>query len=218
MQSSLILSLNAWMASSPVLTTLIPILSDIFVFCYPVYLIYLYFFNTDQLSRRKRFFHVSHDRLHKYNALAIFWSFIGVFLVNYIVKFFVSEQRPYHVIDLIINPKESLILHSLPTDSFPSDHAAVGVAIALTTLILWYRQKDKTMILTWRVFIVFALTMDICRITIGVHRPIDILGGTIIGIIVAIISTNKTIFNRCISTIYTPLITFQEKVFALIKQ
>jgi len=218
MQSSLLLSLNARMASSPTLTTLIPILSDIFVFWYPVYLVYLYFFTTEHLSRRKKIFHISHNRLHKYNALSIFWSTVGVFLVNYIIKTFIQQPRPYDILNLTINPKESLILHSLPTDSFPSDHAAVGIAIALTLLILWYRQQDKKMILTWRVFIVFALTMNICRITIGVHRPTDILGGTIIGIIVAILSTNKTIFNRCVDTIYNPLITFQEKVFALIKQ
>ena len=136
MQSQIILSLNAWMASSPTLTMILPILADIFVFTYPVYLIYLYFFTHDNINRWKRFWKKSNDREHKYQALSIFIAFITAILINYSIKLFVSEPRPYHVLNLAINPKESLLLNTIPVDSFPSDHAAVGLTIALSTLIL----------------------------------------------------------------------------------
>ena len=136
MQSEIILSLNTRMASSSLLSSLIPILSDIFVFSYPLYLIYLYFFTHDTMSRWERLRHRTSDREHKYTALTILSSFVGSIIVNYIIKAFVEQPRPYQVLDLVINPKESLILNSIPSDSFPSDHAAVSMTIAITTLLI----------------------------------------------------------------------------------
>ncbi len=218
MQDQIILSLNTRMASSSFLTTLIPVLSDIFVFSYPLYLIYLYFFIHDTMWRWKKIRHQNNDREHKYNALTILSSFIGSIIINYIIKAFIEQPRPYQVLDLAINPKESLILNSIPSDSFPSDHAAVGMTIAVSTLILWYQTNNKKMITTWRVFLCFALIMDISRITIGVHRPIDIIIGSIIGASVAYLITKPTINTRLISKIYNPIINFQEYLFSLIKK
>jgi hypothetical protein len=75
MQNEIILSLNARMASSSLLTGLIPILSDIFVFSYPIYLIYLYF-THDSISRWEKIWHRHTDRQQKYNALSILFSFV----------------------------------------------------------------------------------------------------------------------------------------------
>jgi len=47
----------------------------------------------------------------------------------------------------MINPKESMILHSIPSDSFPSDHAAVGMTIAISTIVLGYKNNNKKMII-----------------------------------------------------------------------
>ena len=148
MQEHIILTLNSIMASSPTLIAIIPILADIFVFSYPLYLIYLYFIAHDHQNRRKKLFHPSHDRQHKYHALTIFSSFVGSVIVNYILKAFVEQARPYEIIKLFINPKESLLLNSIPHDSFPSDHAAVGMTIAVCLLIIGYQQtKDDKKII-----------------------------------------------------------------------
>lgn len=218
MQASLILALNTRMATSPFLTTLISILSDIFVFSYPLYLIYLYFFSHDaQLSRWQKLRHKTDDHQHKLNALTILASFIRVIIINYIIKFFYYEHRPFEILSLPHNPQEALILHKLPVNSFPSDHAAVGMTIAVTTLLLGYQQNNKNMITIWRILLVFALIMDVSRITIGVHRPLDILAWSVIGIVIAFIGTNTTILKRCSDKVYTPLIHFQEKIFWLLK-
>lgn len=213
MQSSLILSLNALMASSSVLTALVPILADIFVFSYPLYLIYLYFFTHDSISRWQRLWHKSTDRQHKQIALSIFFSFVGSVIVNYIIKAFIEQPRPYQVLDLTLNPKESLILNSIPTDSFPSDHAAVWASIAVAVLIWWYKTANKKMIIAWRVFVIFALIMDICRISMGIHRPIDIFAGTIIGAAASLILFFSHSF--CLS-FYNRIISLQEKIFWLL--
>jgi membrane-associated phospholipid phosphatase len=218
MQPSIILSLNARMASSPLLTTIIPILWDIFVFSYPLYLIYLYFFTHDTMSRWKKLRHKNIDSEHKYNALTILGSFVGSIIINYIIKAFVQQPRPYQVLDLAINPKESLILNSIPSDSFPSDHAAVGMTIAISVLLLWYQINNKKMITIWRIFLGFALIMDISRITMGVHRPVDIIMGSIIWAFVAYSITRPSINKRLGYKIYNPIINFQEYLFSLIKK
>ena len=216
MQETIILTLNNMMASSPLLITLIPILGDVFVFSYPVYLLYLYFSHTKNMSRWKKIVHISEEKIQKNNALTIFFAAATGVIMNYMIKFFVTEQRPYHVIELAVNPKESLILNSIPTDSFPSDHASVGMSIALTTLILGYRYHNTQMIKIGWIFIAFTLIMNISRITIGVHRPADILWGMGVGMIAAILLTYTPVYNFLSKKIYTPLITFQEYIFGKI--
>jgi hypothetical protein len=51
------------------------------------------------------------------------------------------------VLDLAINPKESLMIKHIPADTFPSDHAAVGMTIAIAVLILGYRTGDRKTII-----------------------------------------------------------------------
>jgi len=217
MQNEIILTLNSIIASSDILTNIIPILGDIFVFTYPLYLLYLYFFNNE-ISRWNSLWNKNSDRQHKYNALTILFSFVGSIIVNYIIKAFVQQPRPYQILNLMINPKESMILHSIPSDSFPSDHAAVGMTIAISTLIMWYTTHNKKIITIWRIFLGFALIMDVSRITIGVHRPVDIIMGSIIWAFVAYIITRPSINKRLGDKIYNPLITFQEYLFNLIKK
>ena len=84
MQEQIILSLNTWMASSTFFSNIIPILSDIFVFSYPIYLVYLYFVAHDHQQRRKKIFLKTQQLQHKYDALLIFFSFVGSVVVNYI--------------------------------------------------------------------------------------------------------------------------------------
>lgn len=209
----IILTLNSLMASSPLLIKIVPILADIFVFSYPLYLIYLYFFTHDSISRWQRLRHTATDRQHKYIALSTLFSFVGSVIVNYIIKAFIEQPRPYQVLHLLIDPKESLILNSIPTDSFPSDHAAVWASIAIAILIRGYRINNKKLIIAWWIFVCFALIMDISRITMGVHRPIDIIAGIVIGIAVAF---SLSYFYSFILPFYNWLISLQEKIFWLL--
>lgn len=217
MQSSIIIYLNDLMATSWLLKTIIPLLADVFVFTYPLYLIYLYF-SHNNLSRWEKLWKNNNNRQFKYDALTILFSFIWSIIINYIIKAFVQQPRPYQVIDLAINPKESLILNSIPSDSFPSDHAAASMTIAISTLMIWYSNNNKKMITIWRIFFSFAIIMDISRITIWVHRPIDIIMWSIVGIIVAYLLTRPTINKKLINNFYNPIINFQEHIFAFIKK
>jgi len=51
--------------------------------------------------------------------------------MNSLIQYFGDKSRPETAISL----KQNLILDHLPTDPFPSDHAAVSAAIAMSTLL-----------------------------------------------------------------------------------
>lgn len=220
MQSSLVLWLNARMASHPLLVFLMPLLGDIFVFSYPIYLIYLYFKPTpkissgwDILESDTTNIHTNYKHINRYSALTIFFTTLLSIATNYVIKFFVPELRPFHVLDLTLDPKKALILDGLPIDTFPSDHASVGMAVAMSTLLLWYHHNDKQMKLVWRFFLITSLVMNVARITIWVHRPADILGGIWVGIMIASIMMMPRIQDFFQNHIYNHLIALQRSIF-----
>lgn len=61
--------------------------------------------------------------------------------------------------------------------SFPSGHA-LGAAMLAMTVSLIYRRK-LIIVLIWAL----ALLIAVSRIAVGVHSPVDIIGGTIMGIV-----------------------------------
>lgn len=205
------------MASSPLLTKTTPLLADIFVFSYPLYLIYLYFSHSKEKSRWNILWIKNQDKEKKYHALSLLFTTLGAIIINYAIKLLINQQRPYHSLDLAIKPQESLILNHIPTDAFPSDHAAVSIAIAVSTLIWWYRSHNKNMIIIGWFFVSFSIIMSISRITMGLHRPIDIIGGTLIGLLAALLITYKPFHAFLQRKIYSPLIRFQEYIFSKIK-
>lgn len=210
MQEYIIITLNTWMSHYPLLIKMMPRLGDIFVFTYPPFLVYLYFFH-----KRKHTLTVWSNP--KTIALSIFSTTIIGIVINYLIKAWVHQQRPFYSIDLPILPKDDLILNTIPTDAFPSDHASVGMCMALATLLRWYRTQDKIIITIGWMFLLFTLTMNIARITMGVHRPVDIIWWMIVGIISAIIITHPHIHNKLSNTLYTRIISIQEQLFMKLK-
>ena len=92
-------------------------------------------------------------------------------LVSYVFKFLFHTLRPFDAFPQV---------HSLISESgysFPSGHATFFMALAVA--IFFYHKKAGY----W--FIFFALLIGIARIIAGVHFPIDILGGFVLGGIVS---------------------------------
>jgi len=86
----------------------------------------------------------------------------------------IDRARPFEV----TSAKE--ILFHRPTYSFPSDHASVLFAVALSFYLFGYKK------LSYFVFIL-AIIIGATRIAAGVHYPSDILAGLVVGIIAAYI-------------------------------
>lgn len=180
----LLKNLNWWMNSSQTLIHWLPILSDIFVFTYPVFLIWLYVM-----------WWIKSNIYYKKAALFIFsGTFLSVCL-NIFIQFFVDKTRPNFVLWLVDEKTQSILHKFLPTSSFPSDHAAVSMSFAMATLFWGIKNKDSKFIWFGIVFLLFSLIMCFSRVTIAVHWPTDIIWGIIVGLFVIAILSRKKIFN-----------------------
>lgn len=129
MENTFILISNQVLQASESLKNTLRLRSDGFVFLYPVLLIFLFL-----LGRHKR-----RDLADLSLTLAL--NTVLVFVVNYLIKAFVSRPRPYKALDLP-TPTEELALSTIPVDSFPSDHAGVSMTIAATLLIRAHQTRN----------------------------------------------------------------------------
>ncbi len=112
---------------------------------------------------------------------ALFASFTA-WLITAIIKLIFPTERPFRVDGL---PPLTL---TIPSDaSFPSGHSAEAFALAVT---IWLHDKK----VGW-LFLVSAFTVGIGRVLANVHYPIDILGGALIGTLVAVIVEKVHLFN-----------------------
>jgi undecaprenyl-diphosphatase len=87
-----------------------------------------------------------------------------------VVKSAVGEHRPRHSDPLVAMP------HSV---SFPSGHAATAFAGA--TVLAWLLPRAAP------AFYVLALAIAYSRLYVGVHFPLDVVGGGAIGVVTALL-------------------------------
>ncbi|MFA6251373.1 MAG: phosphatase PAP2 family protein [Candidatus Paceibacterota bacterium] len=103
----------------------------------------------------------------------VFFSGISAWVIANILKIIIQAPRPYLVLENVVPLLQK-------TDfSFPSGHATFYMALAMA---LYFSHKKVGYL-----FGLVAFLIGLTRIIIGVHFPIDILGGFILGILVAIL-------------------------------
>ncbi len=107
-----------------------------------------------------------------YNFSLLFLSGIFSWFVANILKSILRINRPF--VDLGIIP-----LHSEMGFSFPSEHMAVFTAIAVAMFLI---NKKAGFI-----FLIIAILIGLSRVVIGVHYPLDILGGLFVGMLVGLL-------------------------------
>ncbi|KKU03417.1 MAG: Bacitracin transport permease protein BCRC [Microgenomates group bacterium GW2011_GWC1_47_20] len=101
---------------------------------------------------------------------AVISAFIA-WLIGKFLKDFFAVPRPY-----LVNSTSPLAGH-FSNGSFPSNHTTAAFAISVSIFLHQHR---------WGIpLIIFSLSIGISRILGGVHYPLDVLGGVIIGSLVA---------------------------------
>lgn len=96
-----------------------------------------------------------------------------VYVLNLLIGYFAMRHRPF--VDHEVN---KLVEKVATSKSFPSDHAALAFVIA-SLLSFFYPRWS-------RAFYVWAFLIALSRIFVGVHYPLDVAAGIIIGIAVAL--------------------------------
>jgi len=192
---SVLNSLFAWMQASIFWSHWIPVLADVFVFTYPVYLLGLYIYWMTQTLKRWNVEALKRWMKYKIAALYIFAGVFVSIVVNVGIQFFIDKVRPNFVLGLTDLKHETILNTFLPSASFPSDHAAVTMSIAMMSLFRGIKNKDKKFLRFGGILIIFSLLTWFARVSSGVHRPTDILAGSSIGIIVPLILMRKPIYT-----------------------
>jgi len=106
----------------------------------------------------------------------LFLGIIGVGgILVHVLKDLFGRMRP-----LVIFGQQVRVFHELlERGSFPSGHSQIAFSVA-TYLTSRFKKY-------WWVFYTGALCMGLSRIYIGVHFPLDVLGGAIVGTAVALV-------------------------------
>lgn len=91
-------------------------------------------------------------------------------LVSYILGHAFPHDRPF------VDHVGYTFLHHAPDDSFPSDHGTVIFTFALAFLF-WHRLWSGA------VLMVAAAAIAWSRVYLGVHWPLDMVGGFLVGLI-----------------------------------
>lgn len=187
-------ALFAWMQASTFLSHWMPILADIFVFSYPIYLVALYVAGMVQMLKRWNVEMVKQGIQYKTSAIFIFLGTLLTAIVNIVIQFFIDKVRPDIVLG-VADLKSPSILHKfLPSASFPSDHAAISMGIAFSSIVWWVKNKDKKYIRFGAILIVFSLITSFARLTSAIHWFTDIIAGSVIGILVPRLLLNRKIY------------------------
>tara|TARA_B100001750_G_scaffold241845_1_gene254134 strand:- start:433 stop:1041 length:609 start_codon:yes stop_codon:yes gene_type:complete len=121
-------------------------------------------------------------------VFVIIFLIIGITITDQIgrgIKYLELRYRPY-VKEKIVNVPEAIYLPKIDTNykktesskkSFPSNHAA-NIVLLSSLLSYIYNSKKKY-------FITFAILVGISRIYVGVHYPLDVIAGAILGITIS---------------------------------
>lgn len=158
--------LNHLASSNQHIFALMSFLSDFIVLLFPIVLIALYV----HWWRKKN------QKLQINSLIIVLWVIISVW-ADIIIQQIFNKARPETL------PWLKLILSHLPTMSFPSDHASVGMWFAVAFLLSFKNSWDKKIIWLWYFLLLWSLIMWICRTAVAVHRPTDIIVWRIIWLI-----------------------------------
>ncbi|OGM26589.1 hypothetical protein A3D00_03705 [Candidatus Woesebacteria bacterium RIFCSPHIGHO2_02_FULL_38_9] len=120
------------------------------------------------------FLWVVDGRVRKETALHAFISSVIAWIFSQMIKTLIPTPRPF-----VLNGRITETLTVFRDGAFPSGHAALAFALATT---IWLHNKKLGIL-----YLIGALVIGAARVLGNVHYPIDIVGGAVIGIVIAFV-------------------------------
>lgn len=115
-------------------------------------------------------------------AALLLGNALFAYLTTAVIKEVIARPRPAEVLpDIVVR------LEYASGFGFPSGHTAIATAMALT-LMPYTARKYQWLLWLWLAGVGFS------RLYLGVHAPLDVIGGFCIGVIVA--NTGRLVANR----------------------
>jgi len=126
---------------------------------------------------------IAKNRTLKYLSITGIIAVIFTDTIIGILKVLINEPRPFITLDSV-----NLLVNESDPYSFPSGHTGNIFALATALGFSWkFNIKNKSIKLAW-LLIPLAFIIGFSRIYVGVHYPLDVLVGLIIGIIGGIVA------------------------------
>ncbi len=116
---------------------------------------------------------IVYQKTRKTGILLLISLLLTHLINNYFLKFLIERPRPYEVLEGV-----RLVIGKVAETSFPSGHSATAFGSAF---VIFLRERGW---LRWTA-ISLAVLMAFSRLYVGVHYPLDVLVGSIIGIMIA---------------------------------
>ncbi len=111
--------------------------------------------------------------LFRKNLQRALWAILAVVLAKFgiaeLIRLFWSRPRPF------VENNVNLLIGKTSESSFPSGHASA--CFALSFIVYHYNKKAGL------VFFFVSFLVSIARVFVGVHWPLDILGGAAVGVL-----------------------------------
>ncbi len=109
-------------------------------------------------------------KVHKAQALHALFAGTLAWVIAWTIKSVFPTHRPFE-----LNGKEVFVVIPLTNGGFPSGHTAAAFAIAVT---IWNHDKKMGII-----YVLSAVLVGISRVLANVHYPVDIIAGSLLGIL-----------------------------------
>jgi len=121
-------------------------------------------------------------RIKKEQVAHALLASLVAWIITFIIKRLFPTIRPFMIngggVDVLFKPTDG---------AFPSAHTALAFSLAVTVFM-----HDRKV--GW-LYLISALIIGISRVLANVHYPVDILGGALIGTLVAVVAEKVHVFE-----------------------